>query len=526
MDLTQFMPACLVRCVASFDPRRVNSTPPNGVRENLAKAKTLNSSRTEPPPPGTSVARSATSGLTFALANAGQRALLFLLLPVYTAVLSPSAYGRLGLLITVQAGAVLLLQAGMEASVTRQYFALDGNPNAQRRFIQSAWRFLLTAAPLAAAAAIAFVVLLAEPSAVFRPTEGALTLIAAASFVVATVVPLTVLRAQQRLRAYLVMTAVIGASSTLLTIALVVGGDLGVVGWFLAATLSNLLVFVTALRVIPWGRLDRFDRDGVRTALVLGLSLVPHALSLWALSLANRIVLAGLVSPAELGVFTLAANLAIPAMVVIQSMNQGFLPSYARAQHDEHYGAVREVASLQAQLVLAVGVAVAVGTPPIIGLLDDVYGPAVQIVPWLVLGVVFWGLYQLPMNVISMVFGRTQFVWLIGLGSAAIGIATLLYLVPRYGFSAAGPASAAGYLALLLLTLVYLRVLGKELPLNRGQFVVGVVIASGAYVVASFLPDFGWEAFIARSTLILAATFLLGAAAGLRLTHIRRFLSR
>lgn len=472
------------------------------------------------------VLRSAASGGAFAIINAAQRALVFLLLPVYTSVLSPSEYGALGLLITVQSAAVLLFQGGMEAAIMRHFFTLDGDRPAQYRFVGSSWRFLIVVAPTLALLGSAGLLLFTHESGVYDPSNTALALFSASAFVAATVAPLTLLRAEQRLVAYAVVMSAVGLVTTALTVIAVVALDTGVAGWFVAATISNGIVLLVAMRAVPWRRIDHFDRPGVRTALLLGLSLVPHALSLWALSLADRIVLASLLPAAQLGVYTLAANLAIPAMVIIQSLNQGFLPAYARAQHDEHRSSLRQIVSLQVILVTAVGLSVSVLAIPVIGLLKSSYHQATEIVPWLVLGGVFWGYYQLPMNIISMVAGRTQKVWMIGLSAAGLGIGSLVVFVPKYGLDAAGPASALGYLLLFIFTIVYLRALRWRLPIAARPVAMALAIAGGAYVISDELAEFGIAAFAERGVLVLGALVAMGLCAGIRPRHLAAALRR
>src|SRR3954447_12606403 len=81
--------------------------------------------------------RSLLSAATYAIAAAGQRALTFLLLPLYTAALSTAEYGRLSLLLTIVGGVTVLLAGGFEYSINKRFFELHEDPVAQRRFVRS-----------------------------------------------------------------------------------------------------------------------------------------------------------------------------------------------------------------------------------------------------------------------------------------------------------------------------------------------------------------------------------------------------
>ncbi len=183
-----------------------------------------------------------------------QRGIIFLLLPVYTRVLAPAQYGRLSVLLAIAAAAVILLSCGMDTAFFRTYFALQSDPERQRRFVTTAWTFLLVVPPALAA----LLALIAYPflahSAVVPPAELALALAGAALLVSGTVVPLALLRAEERLRDYLVLAAVTAGTTAAFTLVAVVGLDAGVVGWLVAVLAANALTLAAAVRLIPFRR--------------------------------------------------------------------------------------------------------------------------------------------------------------------------------------------------------------------------------------------------------------------------------
>jgi O-antigen/teichoic acid export membrane protein len=478
-----------------------------------------------------STQQSLLSGGTYALANSAQRALAFLLLPLYTAVLSSSEYGRLGLLLTVQAGAAVVLTAGMDSGVMRQFFQLEGEPAAQRRFVLTAWYFLAISAFVIAAIVALLLVLFAPSSSAFHPAEGALAVCGAAIFVAATVVPLTVLRAEHRLKDYLILTAVVSISTTALTVLFVVGLHLGVTGWLFASLIANGLTLVAGFFVIPSGSINIPDWKGLRAALRVGLPLVPHAASGWSLQLADRIILASIVTVSSLGVYTLAANLALPVLVVLQGLNLGFLPTYASQTKRRATQELRNAVSLQVGLTLIVGCALALLAPPAVSFLSVGYAGAAELVPWIVLGYVFLGLYFIPMNVISMMVGRTTFVWTLTLAAAAINIGAIYLLVPTYGILGAAEASALGYGVLLMLVSLYAHLFEIRPSIDWKRVLPMTCVVGGTYVVGTaLLPVEGATGIAAQtallSTLVVTLPLAVGARASDAMAQIRRLRSR
>lgn len=399
----------------------------------------------------TSSDRSLRNAAMFGIAAALQRALTFLLLPLFTHVMSTAEYGRLGLVQSIVSAGAILFSFGLEFALFRNFFQLSDDPAGQRRLVDSTWTFLIATALMCACIISAAVAPQLSETGAVRPTEFVLALISAALVVSATTLPLALLRAQQRLREYLLLNAVLALVTAAATIALVVGLRTGVRGWLLAVLLANLVTLLAAMRIVPWHRPDPFDRRLVKLALVLGLPLVPHFLAHWALQLADRVLLAGMVTTTKLGVYTLAATLALPTLVLVQALNQGFMPAYASAAFDEGDRAqLPALVTLQLVIVLVVGLLASLLGPLMVGLAaPPAYAGAAPLIPWIVLGYVFVGLYGVPMNALSLGMGRTQFVWIATTIAAATNILLILVLVPAHGLEAAAVASAIGYFVLL-----------------------------------------------------------------------------
>jgi O-antigen/teichoic acid export membrane protein len=486
------------------------------------KQETDPSANRAPSDAGSGARRSLVSGSAFALGNAVQRVFVFLLLPLMTAALSPAEYGRLGLLVTIQGGVTVALSAGMETGVFRHYFYLEGDASGQRRFVASAWRSLAIGATVFALIVAIVLVLLVPTSAVFRPDEAAVAVLGAAVLVAATIVPLTVLRAEQRLKDYITITILTGLSTAVLTVLAVVVLRRGVIGYFAATLIANSLTLVAAIYILPWRLGERFDRIGMRSTLKIALPLIPHALSHWSLVLMDRAMLAVLVVPAALGVYTLASNLALPALILVLSLNQGFMPSYARAQAGAHaVKELRDSITAQVLLVLFIGCAVALLAPIAVYIMKPSYSLAATLVPWLALGYVFLGIYYVPMNGISLIVGRTTFVWIFTFCAAAVNLGLIYILVRPDGLLAAAVASAVGYLVLLILMTIYALRLGVRLSIDWKRIAAGTGLFGAVYTVGAVLtPDHGIAGLFERSTILLIAIAIVGRMSGLRMSIV------
>lgn len=427
------------------------------------------------------------SAAVFALGGAFQRALMFLLLPVFTRVLSPAEYGRLSIALAVTGAAYIVFGFSLDVSVFRSYFQLSDDRGRQEQFIRTVWTFTLTV-PIALATVIGVLALpVVSASGVFGPTDVLLSLLAAALLVGASTVPLSLLRAQRRLRDFLTLTiggAVVNVTAILIA---VLGLRAGVTGWLVAVVLANAFLVVIALRVVPFSRSERFDPRMLREALRFSLPIIPHYVAHWSLQLADRLVLAAVTTASAVGVYSLAANLALPAMVAVQSLNQGFMPFFARAgkTSDELPNLTRMIRVQVALVCMLTLAGCALAGPAVHLIASPEYWGAASLTPWIVLGYGFMGLYLILMNGITLTLGRTDRIWMITVVSAGVNLSAVAFLVPVFGLEAAAVAAAAGYGVLLAGVLAHSFRVGNPVGHPWGMIAAAILVSAAGYIGAT-----------------------------------------
>lgn len=457
------------------------------------------------------------TGFVYAAALISQRALGFLLLPLYTRYLTPEQYGVLSIAIAVGLAASFLLSFGLESAVLHHWFRLANQPDERRRWVGAVATFMIVA-PLVGTATIGLVVLAVPgPLLGLDDSELALAILGGTTWAMLNVIPFALLRAQERLREYLILTAVLAVSNSLATIIFVVFVDGGVAGWLLGTLLANLATLGVSLRLLPWPTpTPRALRSTAMVgALAFGLPLLPHLISQWALQVVDRLVLEGLVSLDRLGVYSLAANLTAPILIVASGLAQGSTATYARA-HDGAPGSMAEVSDLVTKQIATfaiVGLAGALLLPTAIDtFLPSSYHDAAALCPLLALSFTLAGLYYIPMNIISLTLGRTRWVWLATLTGSAANVAFIYALVPSHGINGAVFATLIGYGVLLVSIVLYARhlVQGRiQLSVRTLSLVSTVVAAAFLAAMSTQIDSNGFE-IVARVCLLGAAGFLTG----------------
>src|ERR1700722_11144677 len=203
--------------------------------------------------------RSLKSAVVFGVGNGLTPGIGFLLLPIYTRALTPAEYGPLSVLLAVSSAASMLFMFGLDLGLFRAYFDLADDPVSQRRFLSSTWRFLIVAPLIGAIVLTALGAPLVSSLPQVSVADLFLALLAGALYAAATVVPLVVLRVQERLVGYLVLSGANAAATTIFILIAVVVLHLGITGWLAASAASNLMLLAASAVVLPWYRDAGFD---------------------------------------------------------------------------------------------------------------------------------------------------------------------------------------------------------------------------------------------------------------------------
>ena len=464
----------------------------------------------------TGFARSLRGSGAYALAVLFQRGIGFLLLPLYTRVLAPEEYGQLAVVLTISAGVSTLLSFGLETAMFRTYILLQDTPEQRRSFVNSVGLLAIVGpAVLATIAVVAFGDLIARWLGV--PWMAiALGIGTAAITISTTVLPFALLRAQERLRAFLLLTGIQVIVNTTLTFLLVVVLGWGVIGWLLGSLVAIATTFVAGLGMLGHRWALTVERSYLVTTLAYGLPLLPHAAAHWGLSLSDRIVLGAFVGPADVGIYQLAYQFAIPVSALGIAMTRGTAPLYAHAARSATERAELGRVIVHHVLTIALlGTAMAILGPLLILLLMPVeYAGAADFVPWLALGTVLLGMYFVPMNMISILAGDTRYVWIATVAAAGVNITLNLLTVPRFGAAATAVNFAIGYAVLLVGVLFFMYRLPERAALDwrrigLGLGIVAAVAICGILITRDMQP---WPGLAVGASIAMAGPVLLVAA--------------
>jgi O-antigen/teichoic acid export membrane protein len=386
----------------------------------------------------------------YGLGGLVSRILAVLLLPLYTSYLAPGSFGRVEILTSASAVAVIVLRMGISTAFFRFYF---DNKDVARRLavVRTSFWFTMTMATAGLVLSLVFASPISRALQLGHHPElvraAAVGFWAQMNFEQIT----SLFRVEERSVAF----AFASIANVLITIGatlvLVVGFHKGAVGLLVGNFVGTLCVYVVLLGYRREQLGLQFDRELFRGMQKFGLPLVPSALALWAINFVDRLFVAGYKGDAEVGVYSAAVKIASVITFAMFAFRTAW-PAFAYSIEDDRDAKRTYSYVLTYLLVVASWIALALGAlaPWLTQAMTD---PRYQRAEKGIALLAFAGAVYAGYTVLAIGSGRarkTQLNWVVtGIG-AAVNVALIVWLVPRYGMVGAAVATAAAYVVLFL----------------------------------------------------------------------------
>ena len=450
----------------------------------------------------------------------------FLLVPVYTRVLTPAEYGVLGLLLLLRAFLRPLNQLGLDESFLRFYY--DCGDDAARRTLTGT-----TLVAIGLASGVVLTVLLAGAPTFSRLLLGSpehawtLRLLALNGFLQAFLcVPHSLLRIRNQPARFARWTVGGGLGAAAGRLLLVVGFRMGVFGIMLADLLASVVLVAGLSRVVE-RPIGRASWQRAREMLRYGLPRVPNALLQQVTMMSDRFFLRISRPLSDVGIYQLGGTIANVLRIYPEAFRRAWMP-FAFETMDQP-DAPRQFARLAtvAFAVLVFGtLAIAILAAPAVQIMTPpTFHGAAAVVPFLVLSVALHGAAVFLTTSLN-VAKRTRALPVAAAGGAAVTVAGHLTLIPRFGLLGAAAATAAGQATRVIVMTVAAQRL-YHIPYESGRLVRTAVVGLVLYVAAGFAPaDISAEALIVRGGLLAAFPLALVAAGVVDRDALRRLRAR
>ncbi len=385
--------------------------------------------------------------------SALNRAIPFLLVPVFTRYLTPYDYGMVTMFGVSLSIATTISGLGVSSTLSLRYFQRDridlGVYVANCMYI------------LAASLAVFALMLLAFPRFIERVTElppawnGLVIVTAGASFVSTALLHLWQ-SSKQPLR-YSLFRTFQTLSNLVLSLWFVVGLGYGWQGRVHAQVIAALVFAAAAfvyLRKAGW-LTWRLDRASMKDALALGVPLLPHALAGFIIDTTDRVFITNLVNVEQAGIYSVGKQIGMAMLMLTSSFNMAWVPWLFEKLNSGDRTVKKQIVLFTYGYdvaILLIALALGAIAPWLFGILvgqDFVSGA--DYVLWIALGYAFNGMYMMVTN--YLVYAeRTGLVSIATFTSAGVNLVASYYLIKSNGTVGAAQGAALAHFCSFVLT--------------------------------------------------------------------------
>lgn len=388
-----------------------------------------------------------TNTAVLALGTLGSKLLVFLLMPLYTRLLSSSEYSTADIISQTANLLIPLISLGMYEAVFR--FAMDKNEKSER--------VLTTGLYMTLGGGIIFSLFLPLLCRI-QYFDGYFPLVYL--YVICSSIHYLVSR-YTRATGHNTLFAIQGILSTVLNIGLnivfLIGFDMGVTGYVLSVIVSD---FLTALFLFLKLRLfkqlapSNFSRRLLREMLRYSIPLIPTTVFWWVTNVADRYIIRGILGDSVNGLY--AAAFKIPTILLL--LSSVFTEAWQfsavvekdgdNKEHAKFFGVVFN--SFQGMLFMSAAVLISMSKIFSIVLFAKSYYEAWQYMPLLIMATVYSSLVTF-MGSVYLVDKKSILSFITALIGAVVNIVLNILLIAPYGANGAAFATFFCYLVVYII---------------------------------------------------------------------------
>jgi len=226
---------------------------------------------------------------------------------------------------------------------------------------------------------------------------------------------------------------------------------------YIAYLFTSILIMCISLFV--YKRINRnwpkLNIEESKPALKFGLGVLPHALSWWARTGMDRMIIAKFVSVHQVGLYSIAAQLSLIVIVFSNAVNQAFTPKIMKMLSENQFSQTVLLCFKVIFGYMIICILLALSAPLIFDLLIDVkFEQAKNLLPLMCAVAFFQATVTLFSNFLYF-FKRVKLLSSITFCSSALHVILAWFLVGNYGVNGVIGSSIATYLLSSLLIIIF-----------------------------------------------------------------------
>lgn len=244
-----------------------------------------------------------------------------------------------------------------------------------------------------------------------------------------------------------------------------------------------------------------------KEALKFNIPLIPHYLSLIILNQSDRIMIDNYCGKSEAGIYSLTYSVSQILNIFIAAINGSMVPWQYEKMKKKEYDIIGKVSNI---LCLAIGICtilvIAIGPEIIFIMGGKEYTEAIWCIPPIVMGIYFTFCYGL-FSTVEFYYGETKFIALASTVGAALNVLLNAIFIPIFGYIAAAYTTLVCYILFAIAHYVIMRKVTKE----KIYKIKDMLVVSGALLILQIAFTFSYYYAIIRAimlVIVLVSTFI------------------
>lgn len=374
----------------------------------------------------------------------------FLLLPLYTRLISPDEYGQIFLISTLSTFLATFLSLSVGGAVSRFYFE-----NKEFKAVKEMYSSIVI--PIFGFTLIAYIVFLifANSIALFidvKPVYLKLGLIAS-FFSIYYPIILSLLYAQQKGGLISIVSIISGIFSILLQVFLVLNLKDKILA-FMIYFLMNAFVQFCIFLFFSKKYIDfKVKFINIKKYIRYSLNSLPGDISVWIITFADRLMLDKYKGHTDTGLYTIGYQMGQIPETLFHAINKAYVPDvfekYSNLNKKNTEAVIKNATYLFALFTGTVFV-LSVFSKEVVGILDTRYQNSLWIMIFILFSYLLNGYKLIFHNPLSYNVDFVKYKSWIWLGAAVLNICLNLWLIPKYSFYGAAIATFISYLSTLI----------------------------------------------------------------------------
>lgn len=395
----------------------------------------------------------------YTISNIINAAIPFLLLPILTNYLSPEDYGKVTIFQTITGAYSTIIGINVASSATRNYYEYKNSKNELSRYIGSCIQILLLTS------ALTLIISILSKNFLTRQLNTDFNHILWSIFI-STIYVITLIRLgqwQAKSKAISYGTLQISQSvfNAATTYFFVVSLNQSATGRISSLILTaGIFGIISATLLIRDGFFNIFSwtPKHIKDAIKFGIPLAPHIIGNFLLTSMDKIVIGSKLGLSDVGIYTIAAQIATSLTIIFDSFNKTYIPwIYEKLQDNNEKDNI-----LVAKKIIYIGFLITISglslyilTPSLIALIaNNNYLASTEIIGWMILGQIFNGIYLIISNIIIYT-KKTGYLSASTITSGLLNYVLLLLFLENFGIEVGAIAFCASTLLRLIFVIQY-----------------------------------------------------------------------